>query len=118
MLLEAIRVLDAWRVSYEEQPVYLGLPPDLRRRDYNKYRLGMVWPEKPEIYERARLINRIHRATLTIFPFSEESANLWVQVPQRPFGGKSALEVMRQHGLAGLRQVDLAVDNQFHPLFA
>jgi hypothetical protein len=37
-------------------------------------------------------------------------------VPQRPFGGKSALEVIRQEGLDGMRKVDLAVDNQFHPL--
>lgn len=117
VLREAIRVLDAWQVPFEEQPAYLGLPRGLRRRDYNKYRLGLTWPDKPEVYERARLINRIHRATLTIFPFSEESANLWVQVPQRPFGGQSALDVMRRLGLAGMRQVDLAVDNQFHPLF-
>lgn len=117
-LREAIRVLDAWAVPFEDQPALLGLPDDLRRRDYNKYRLGTVLPASREIFERARLINRIHLGTLTIFPFSEQAANLWVQVPQRPFGGQSALDIMRQFGLAGLRQVDLAVDNQFHPLFA
>jgi hypothetical protein len=118
LLREAIQVLDAWRVPFDDQPGYLGLPGDLRRRDYNKYRLGTVRPDSLEVYERARLLNRIHHATLTIFPFSEESANLWVQVPQRCFGGQSALEVMRQYGLPGMRQVDLAVDNQFHPLYA
>lgn len=117
-LREAIQVLDAWGVPFEDQPAYLGLPSDLRRRDYNKYRLGTVLPDDLEVYERVRLINRIHRGTMTIFPFSEEAANLWVQVPQRPFGGQSALEVMRQYGLAGMRQIDLAVDNQFHPLYA
>lgn len=113
-----MQVLDAWDIPLEEQPAYLGLPANLRRRDYNKYRLGMILPDDPQVHERTRLILRIHRATLTLFPFSEESANLWVQVPQRPFGGKSALEMMRVYGLRGMHQVDLAVDNQFHPLFA
>lgn len=113
---DAMRVLDAWQVPFDEQARYLGLPQDLRRRDYNKYRLGMLSPDDGEVYERSRLINRIHGATLTLFPFSEDSANLWVQVPLRPFGGKSALDMMRLYGLRGMRQVDLALDNQYHPL--
>jgi hypothetical protein len=116
LLREAMGILDAWDVPYDEQPSLLGLPDRLRRRDYNKYRLGTRRPDDPDVLKRARLICRIHAATLTIFPFSEQSANLWVQVPQRPFGGKSALDMMRLHGLEGIRQVELAVDNQFYPL--
>ena len=113
---DAMSILDAWQVPFDEQAGYLGLPQDLRRRDYNKYRLGMRRPDTGEVYERSRLINRIHDATLTLFPFSEDAANLWVQVPLRPFGGKSALDMMRLYGLRGMRQVDLALDNQYDPL--
>lgn len=118
LLSEAIRILDAWGVPLTEQPALLGLPDDYGKRPYNRLRLGTQFPSIDEPYERARLINRIHQATLTLFPFSEASANLWPQVPQRPFGGRSALDVMRLYGLAGMREVDLAVDNQYHPLTA
>lgn len=118
LLSEAIRILDAWGVNFKEQPALLGLPDDYSKRAYNRIRLGTQFPSIDEPYERARLINRIHQATLTLFPFSEASANLWPQVPQRPFGGQSALDIMRRHGLAGMRKVDLAVDNQYHPLGA
>jgi len=118
LLSEAIRILDAWHVSGQDQPDLLGLSDKFHGRAYNRVRLGTQQPQGEEVYERARLINRIHQATLTLFPFSEDSANLWVQVPQRPFGGKSALDIMRKHGLSGMRQVDLAVDNQYHPLTA
>lgn len=112
-LRNALQILAAWGVSYDDQPAYLGMPGNLSRRDYNKLRLGSRRPENPEVYARARLIQQIHQATLTIFPFSEPSANLWVQIPQRPFGGKSALDIIRVHGLEGMNQVSLAVDNQF-----
>lgn len=118
LLAEAIRILDAWQVPFSEQPALLGLPDDSSKRSYNRIRLGTQPPSSSETYERAYLINRIHQATLTLFPFSEASANLWPQVPQRPFGGKTALEMMHQYGLAGMRKVDLAVDNQYHPLDA
>jgi len=117
LLAEAIRILDAWSVSSGDQPGLLGLSDKLHGRDYNRIRLGTQQPTEDEVYERARMINRIHQATLTLFPFSEDSAHLWVQVPQRPFGGKSALDMMQAHGLSGMHQVDLAVDNQFNPLF-
>ena len=118
VLRDAMGILDAWGVSYDEQPAYLGLAGIRRRRDYNRLRLGSRTPHDPEVLQRARLIRRIHDATLTLFPFSEDSANLWVQVPLRRFGGRNALEVMRPGGLQGLRQVDLAVDSQFDPLGA
>lgn len=118
LLAEAIRILDAWRVSDKDQPSLLGLTDAEQGRAYNRIRLGTQQPKGDEVYERAYLINRIHQATLTIFPFSEDSANLWVQVPQRPFGGRSALDMMRLYGLSGMRKVDMAVDNQYHPLNA
>ena len=116
LFAEAIRILDAWRVATKDQPALLGITNADGGRAYNRIRLGTQEPKGDEVQERAYLINRIHAATLTIFPFSEDSANLWVQVPQRPFGDRSALDMMKLYGLSGMRKVDLAVDNQYHPL--
>ena len=52
LLAEAIRILDAWRVSDKDQPSLLGLTDAEQGRAYNRIRLGTQKPKGDEVYGR------------------------------------------------------------------
>jgi hypothetical protein len=118
LLREAIQVLDHWRVPYEQQPILLGLGDKLKPREYNRYRLGTTLCKNSAVYHLAKKILHIDDATQKLFPFSLESARLWVTVEQPLLGGKSSLDIIMEQGDHGLEQIALMIDNQFDPYAA
>ena len=105
LLRDASFVLDQWHVPIEQRASLLGLG-EMKARDFAKIANGMHTSDDPVVIETAAMILTIHSATLKMFPHSEMSANLWVDVPQHIFGGKSVLQLLQQYGLEGLKTVD------------
>jgi len=118
LLREAIQVLDHWKVPYEQQPVLLGLGNRLKPREYNRYRMGTTLCKDSAVYHLARKILHIDDATQKLFPFSLESARIWVTVEQPLLGGKSSLDIILEQGYEGLEQISMMIDNQFDPYAA
>ncbi|MEJ2322727.1 MAG: hypothetical protein P8Z31_10485, partial [Gammaproteobacteria bacterium] len=94
LLRDAIHVLDQWKVPHTLQPVLLGLGDNLKPREYNRYRLGTALSSNARVYRMAKKILHIDDATQKLFPFSLESARIWVTVGQPMLGGKSARAVV------------------------
>jgi hypothetical protein len=118
LLRDAIHVLDQWKVPHAMQPVLLGLGEELKPREYNRYRLGTALSNSAHVYHMAKKILHIDDATQKLFPFSLESARIWVTVEQPLLGGKSSLDIILEHGSAGLDQIALMIDNQYDPYSA
>jgi hypothetical protein len=118
LLRDAIHVLDQWKVPLEQQPVLLGLGNTLKPRQYNRYRLGTALSENSAVYHMARKILHIDDATQKLYPFSLESARIWVTVEQPLLGGKTSLDIILEQGSAGLDRISLMIDNQFDPYSA
>ena len=118
LLRDAIQVLDQWKVPQQQQPRLLGLGSDLKQREYNRYRLGTVMSRNAAVYHFAKKILHIDDATQKLFPYSLQSARLWVTVEQPLLGGKSSLDIILEQGSRGLEQISLMIDNQFDPYSA
>ena len=107
----AFRLLDAWAVAKELQPGLLGLDPRLRKRQINRYRLGIPLPGDGDCYQRIALLFKIDNTLHKLFPHSDLSANLWVTTPNLHYGGSTPLSTMLQGGLAGIRRVENSLNN-------
>ena len=98
-------ILRDWEVPPEAMRPLLGLDPSMKRREFNRYRLGSPLPDLPEVYQRALLLIDIENALHKMFPHSQLSANLWVTTPRVKFGNETPLNLMLRGGLEGIRTV-------------
>jgi len=98
-------ILGDWEVPPAVMPALLGLDPSIKRREFNRYRLGSPLPDLPEVYQRALLLIDIENALHKMFPHSQISANLWVATPRAKFANETPLDLMLRRGLDGIRTV-------------
>jgi len=98
-------ILGDWEVPPAVMPALLGLDPSIKRREFNRYRLGSPLPDLPEVYQRALLLIDIENALHKMFPHSQISANLWVTTPRAKFANETPLDLMLRRGLDGIRTV-------------
>lgn len=104
-------ILRDWEVPPEAMPALLGLSPDIKRRELNRYRLGTPLPDLPDVYQRALLLIDIENALHKMFPHSQISANLWVTTPRVKFGNETPLSLMLRRGLEGIRTVSAVLSD-------
>jgi hypothetical protein len=105
----ALRLLDAWGLTKEDQLRILGLPPDMPRRIINRCRLGTPLPNEGDCYARLLLLLQIDSTLKKLFPHSELAANLWATTQSLSFGGEAPLATMLRDGLEGIRLVEQVV---------
>jgi len=103
---DAFRLLDAWMIPKELQPQLLGLPTGLRKREINRYRMGMALPREGDSYRRIATLLRIDDMTRKMFPHSALSACLWVTTPNLRYGSRTPLDTMLEGGLEGMQRVE------------
>lgn len=106
----AFRLLDAWDIPKEQQAGLLGLSPSLKKRQINRFRLGLPLPADGDCYQRIDLLLKIDGILRKLFPHSELSANLWVTTPSLRYGGEMPLGTMLK-GLNGIRQVESSLNH-------
>lgn len=104
-------ILRDWEVPPEVMPSLLGLNPNIKRRELNRYRLGTPLPDLPEVYQRALFLIDIENALHKMFPHSQISANLWVTTPRVKFGNETPLDLMLRRGLEGIRTVSAVLSD-------
>jgi hypothetical protein len=105
------RVFGDWEIPPRLMPELLGLEPDIKRRVFNRYRLGTPLPEVGDSYERALLFLDIENALHKMFPHSQVSASLWVTTPRVKFANETPLDLMLRRGLEGIRTVSGVLNN-------
>lgn len=102
-------IADAWRLSAKERSVILGLD------DTKTSAMDSVPSHQlpPEILERLSILLDIFHAINTLLPI-EERADAWMRKPNRAplFGGGSAIDLMLDEGLAGMRDLRSYLQNQ------
>ena len=93
----------AWALKRNEQVILLGLED---AGEIERVKSTPSSRQPPEILERVAILSDIFIALNSLFPFAER-ADAWLRKPNRGslFGGASALEVMLQRGLVGMRDV-------------
>jgi transcriptional regulator with XRE-family HTH domain len=103
-----VRLLDLWQLSAVDQALLLGLSGQ-SRSTLSRYRRGEPLADNADLLARAGHLLGIHKALRILFPHDRDLAYRWVSAPNRRFGERAPLEVMKQ-GYEGLLAVRRYLD--------
>lgn len=103
-----VSLFDHWQVATPDQASLLGLSPD-SRATVARYRKGEPLADNTDLLARAGHLLGIHKALRVMFPKDLDLAYRWVSAPNRRFGDRRPLEIMKQ-GYEGILAVRRYLD--------
>jgi hypothetical protein len=103
-----VQLLDHWQLNATDQSALLGLSSQ-SRSTLSRYRRGEPLADSADMLARAGHLLGIHKALRIIFPHDRDLAYRWVSAPNRRFGDRAPLEIMKQ-GFEGLLAVRRYLD--------
>jgi len=103
-----VTLLDHWQLGGSEQAQLLGLSSH-SRSTLARYRRGEPLADSADLLARAGHLLGIHKALRILFPHDRDLAYRWVSAPNRRFGERAPLEIMKQ-GFEGLLAVRRYLD--------
>ena len=103
-----VTLLEHWQLSPPDQAVLLGLSAQ-SRSTVARYRRGEPLADNADLLARAGHLLGIHKALRILFPQDRDLAYRWVTTPNRRFGERAPLELMKQ-GFEGLLAVRRYLD--------
>ena len=103
-----VTLLDHWQLGTTDQALLLGLSAD-SRSTLARYRRGEPLADSADLLARAGHLLGIHKALRILFPHDRDLAYRWVSAPNRRFGERAPLELMKQ-GFEGLLAVRRYLD--------
>lgn len=106
---QVMKLFELWELSTMDQAALLGLSPDSRSA-LSRYRKGEPLAPSRDLLERAGHLLAIHKALRIAFPHNRDLVYRWVRAPNRRFGGRSPLDVMREQGYLGIVAVRRYLD--------
>jgi hypothetical protein len=106
-----LALFDHWGLPPEDQLVLLGLDPS-SRSTLSRYRRGAPLAGSRDLLDRAGHLLGIHKALRILYPRNRELAYRWMTTRHARFGNKTPVEVVREHGFAGLLMVRAYLDEE------
>ncbi len=103
-----VSLLDHWSLALNDQAALLGLSSQ-SRSTIARYRRGEPFADSADLLARAGHLLGIHKALRIMFPHDLDLAYRWVSAPNRRFGERAPLEIMKQ-GYEGLLAVRRYLD--------
>ena len=103
-----VQLLEHWRLGAADQALLLGLSGQ-SRSTFARYRRGEPLADSADLLARAGHLLGIHKALRILFPHDRDLAYRWVSAPNRRFGERAPLEIMKQ-GFEGLLAVRRYLD--------
>jgi transcriptional regulator with XRE-family HTH domain len=103
-----VSLLDHWKLPLNDQAALLGLSAQ-SRSTIARYRRGEPFADSADLLARAGHLLGIHKALRIMFPHDRDLAYRWVGTPNRRFGERAPLEMMKQ-GFEGLLAVRRYLD--------
>jgi len=103
-----VSLFDHWKLPLNDQASLLGLSAQ-SRSTIARYRRGEPLADSADLLARAGHLLGIHKALRILFPQDRDLAYGWVSAPNRRFGSRAPLEIMKQ-GFEGLLAVRRYLD--------
>jgi hypothetical protein len=103
-----VQLLDHWQLNATDQSRLLGLSSQ-SRSTLARYRRGEPLADSADLLARAGHLLGIHKALRILFPHDRDLAYRWVSAPNRRFGERAPLDIMKQ-GFEGLLAVRRYLD--------
>lgn len=104
-----VALLDHWGLPPADEATLLGLSPQ-SRSTVARYRRGEPLADNADLLSRAGHLLGIHKALRILFPHDLDLAYRWVSTPNRRFGDRTPLEIMKRHGYEGILAVRRYLD--------
>src|SRR3954469_8086014 len=101
-------LLDHWQLVPSDQSLLLGLSSQ-SRSTLSRYRRGEPLADSADLLARAGHLLGIHKELRILLPHDRDLAYRWVSAPNRRFGERAPLEIMKQ-GFEGLLAVRRYLD--------
>ena len=103
-----VSLLDHWQLGSTDQALLLGLSAE-SRSTLARYRRGEPLADSADLLARVGHLLGIHKALRILFPHDRDLAYRWVSAPNRRFGERAPIEIMKQ-GFEGLLAVRRYLD--------
>jgi hypothetical protein len=103
-----VKLFDHWQLCAPDQATLLGLSAE-SRATVARYRKGEPLADSTDLLARAGHLLGIHKALRIMFPHDRDLAYRWITTPNRRFGDRMPLEIMRQ-GYEGILAVRRFLD--------
>lgn len=103
-----VQLFDHWQLPTPDQASLLGLSP-ASRATVARYRNGEPLADNTDLLSRVAHLLGIHKALRIIFPHDRDLAYRWVSTPNRRFGGRMPLDILKQ-GYEGILAVRRYLD--------
>lgn len=104
-----MKLFEHWDINTSDQLDMLGLAPG-NRAALSRYKKGEPLSPSRDSVERAGHLLAIHKNLRLLFPQNRELAYRWMGSENRAFNGKTPVDVIREHGFAGLLMVRSYLD--------
>ena len=103
-----VSLFERWQLAPADQALLLGLSPD-SRATLARYRKGEPLADSADLLARVGHLLGIHKSLRIIFPHDPDLAYRWVTTPNRRFGDRPPLAIMKQ-GYEGILAVRRYLD--------
>jgi hypothetical protein len=102
-----LRLFEHWGVSDADAAIILG---GIAPRTVSRWRAGELGRATRDLGDRMSLLLGIHKSLRIIF---EEPGRgyRWIKAPNDAFGGRSALDILRQGGMADIARLRSYLDS-------
>lgn len=105
-----INIFKVFEISDVDATVLLGYS-EKNNRLIKGYKLGNPLTNKTDLLDRTDLFIRLHYALSGIYDKDTKTCSLWLASSQKRLGNLSAIEFMKQNGMAGMIQVVDWIEN-------
>ena len=99
-----MRLLEHWKLGTEDQATLLGIAAS-NRATLARYRKGEAIGTSRDQFERVGHLLGIHKNLRLLFPQNRDLVYRWMTTRNRAFENLTPVEVIREHGFAGLLMV-------------
>ncbi len=96
-----MQLFQHWQLNNEEQLDLLGLDAG-SRTTLARYRKGQPLGNNRDLLDRVGHLLSVHKSLRLLFPHNRELAYAWMRAPNRAFDNLTPVQVVHQHGFAGL----------------
>jgi hypothetical protein len=103
-----VQLFEHWQLAAPDQATLLGLSSD-SRATVARYRKGEPLADSTDLLARAGHLLGIHKSLRIMFPHDRDLAYRWVSTPNRRFGDRAPLDIMKQ-GYEGILAVRRFLD--------
>lgn len=102
-----LRLFEQWDVSDVDAAIILG---GIAPRTVSRWRAGDLGRATRDLADRMSLLLGIHKALRIIFEEPSRGYR-WIKAPNEAFGGRSALDILRQGGMADIARLRSYLDS-------